>query len=192
MSAPTLYHVDGFGAFNGETSPARRSPADKDEVWLIPEAATTEAPPAVEVGEVAVLRDGGWSVLPDRRGQTIYDTATRDAAVIEAPGAIPVGFTTLEPSSPHDTWSGSAWELLPENVPVPAVITAGRMLIELDARGLLEEVDAAVEQASGLTKRLWDRAPTFERADPLVIGIATALGRDAAWLDDFFRAAAKR
>ena len=82
----------------------------------------------------------------------------------------------------------------PDSVPapVPTLVTAGRMLIELDARGLLDQVDTAVNAAGGLTKRLWDRAPTFERRDPLVIGIATALGKDGAWLDGLFRSAAQR
>ena len=111
MAAPILYHVDRFGAFTGATSIARRSPADEDEVWLIPEGATTLAPPTTGSGQVAVMRDGAWSVIADRRGQLAYDKATRTARPVEEPGDIAAGETLLAPPSAEHVWTGTAWRL---------------------------------------------------------------------------------
>ncbi|MBX3503320.1 MAG: DUF4376 domain-containing protein [Alphaproteobacteria bacterium] len=111
MSAPILFHVDRFGAFNGATSTARRSPADEGEVWLIPEGATTKAPPVPQTGKVAVLHTGTWSVVDDHRGLTVYDKATGAARVIEAPGSIGEDETPEGPPTPLHRWSGDGWAL---------------------------------------------------------------------------------
>jgi len=195
VTAPVLYHVDRHSAFNGVTSQAQLSPGDAalgETVWLIPEGATTQVPAAANRGEVALLRGGAWSVVPDHRGRTVYNKATLASLVIELPGAIDDSFTIEVPPSPHHTWSENGWELLPKNAPVPAFITAGQLIRELVERGLLDAVDAAVAKADTLTQRLWARAAIFERRDHMVVGIAIALGRDMIWLDDFFRAAGRR
>lgn len=111
MSAPVVYHFDRHGAFTGETSRARRSPADTEEVWLIPERATTIAPPSVAANQVAVLRDGQWSVVTDRRGQLAYDKATGAARLVEVPGDIADGETLTSPPSLDHVWIGTSWRL---------------------------------------------------------------------------------
>ena len=42
--------------------------------WLIPANATTDAPPSVGVGKVAVWDNDSWIVKDDNRGTTVYDT----------------------------------------------------------------------------------------------------------------------
>ena len=111
MPAPVLYHVDQLGAFAGRTSFARRSPADQDEVWLIPEGATTVAPPPVGAGQVALLRGGQWSVIADFRGQLVYDKATLAARLVEEPGDIAESETLQAPPSAQHVWTGAAWRL---------------------------------------------------------------------------------
>ncbi len=195
MKAPVLYHVDRHGAFNGVTSLAQLSPGDVAQgatVWLIPEGATTQEPTAANRGEVALLRGDAWSVVPDHRGRTVYDKTTQASLVVEQPGAIDGGFTMETPPSPYHTWLEHGWELVPENVPVPAFITASQLIRELAQHDLLDAVDAVIAKADALTQRLWERAAIFERRDPLVIVIAGALGRDTVWLDDFFRTASCR
>jgi hypothetical protein len=60
--------------------------------------------------------------------------------------------------------------------PVPISASATGILRALHARGLLAAVDAAVEQKGDeLMKRLWARATTFERNDPMVLAVADAL-----------------
>lgn len=111
MAGPVLYHVDQFGAFTGRTSIARRSPADQDEVWLIPDSATTAAPPDVVAGQVAVLRAGQWSVMPDYRGRLVYSKTTLAARMVEEPGDIVADETPQAPASPQHVWTGTAWRL---------------------------------------------------------------------------------
>lgn len=74
--------------------------------------------------------------------------------------------------------------------PVPESVTAGRLIRALDAVGLLGQVDAAVAQADPLTKRLWARASTFPRKDPMIEAVAHALGKSSTDLDNIFRLAA--
>lgn len=114
MDAPNLYHVDRSGAFDGSVSRARLSPADAAAgrtVWLIPNGATTLAPPEAGDGEVAVLRGSAWSVLPDYRGRPVYDKATRARRVVEEPGALDEDCTLEAPPSPRHEWTGGAWVL---------------------------------------------------------------------------------
>jgi hypothetical protein len=79
------------------------------------------------------------------------------------------------------------WQALAN--PVPGQVTAGQLIRALDQLGLLAAVDAAVASADALTQRLWARAPIFPRNDPLLLGIAQALGKSDADLDDIFRLA---
>jgi hypothetical protein len=72
--------------------------------------------------------------------------------------------------------------------PVPTSASASGILRALDRRGLLPAVDAVVGQADDLMKRLWDRAPTFERNDPMVLTVARILNMEDQ-LDDLFREA---
>lgn len=50
-----------------------------------------------------------WEYVADHRGETVYSTETGEAMIISAPGDYPEGTTTLEPSTPYDTWSGNEW-----------------------------------------------------------------------------------
>ncbi len=76
--------------------------------------------------------------------------------------------------------------------PVPVEITAGRLIQALAELDLLDAADAAVAQSDALTQRLWARAPTFRRDDPLVAAIAAALNQSSDDLDDIFRLAATK
>jgi hypothetical protein len=139
MDTLTLYQVDLFGAFTGATWAARRSPADKDPVWLIPDGATTLAPPPAGDGEVAVLRDGKWSVVPDYRGQSLYDKATGIARVIEAPGEISDGETLQAPPSPRHVWAVDRWTLPFADAKVAQVAKVGTELARRNSAGFAYE-----------------------------------------------------
>src|SRR5690242_9140785 len=64
--------------------------------------------------------------------------------------------------------------------PVPPEVTAGRLIRALAQLDLLDSVDAAVAQADAMTKRLWDRAPVFQRNDPMIAAMAQAIGKTDA------------
>lgn len=76
--------------------------------------------------------------------------------------------------------------------PVPASISNAQLKRQLAADSKLDAAKTAVEAADGLAQALWYGAATFERTDPLLVGLATALGYDTdAKLDAFFVSAAK-
>lgn len=151
MSAPTLYHLDRFGAFTGRSSLARRSPADVDDVWLIPEGATTIEPPSAGVGQVAVFRNGQWSVVPDRRGQLAYDKATQASRLVEEPGDIGAGETLDAPASPEHVWNGTAWRLplaraKAAKLQLVAAQLAQRQAVGFAYLGVVYQLDEASQQ----------------------------------------------
>lgn len=91
--------------------------------------------------------------------------------------------------------------ILPHN-PVPATVGSGQIRVALRRKGIgsnEEEINTAIEAAiSGLPDDgtradaliLWRYASTFERNHPFISAVSTALGKDAAWVDDLFRTAA--
>jgi len=60
----------------------------------------------------------------------------------------------------------------------------------LYADGKLDDAEAAVAAAGGLTVIAWQNAQVFKRASPMMNALAPALGLDDEALDDLFRAAA--
>jgi hypothetical protein len=73
---------------------------------------------------------------------------------------------------------------------VPQEVTAANFVRALDQAGLLDQVNAAVDGAGGLTKALWNHASFFRRDDPMLMNMAAAVGQTAPQLDDLFRLAA--
>lgn len=73
---------------------------------------------------------------------------------------------------------------------VPENVTAAQMIRALDQMELLADVKAAVTAAGGLTLELWNHAPFFHRGDPLIAGVAAALGKSDAEIDELFTLAA--
>ena len=90
-----------------------------------------------------------------------------------------------------DDWALIAFVQRFDGLP-PSQVSAGQLIQALAELNLLDAVDAAVAQADAMTQRLWARAAFFPRADPLVSGIATALGKTSDDLDDIFRLAATK
>jgi hypothetical protein len=74
--------------------------------------------------------------------------------------------------------------------PVPKKVMAGQLIRALSQLGLLATIDAAVAKADALTQRLWARAATFPRNDPLLLSFAPTVNLAAADLDNIFRLAA--
>lgn len=103
-----IYHYSpSTGEYLG-SSEAELNPLEEGKL-LIPASATLEIPPARMGGDVAVFRDGAWTLLPDLRGQVVYSKATGGACLVSAIGDLPTWVTTLEPIE-HGTWNGSVWE----------------------------------------------------------------------------------
>lgn len=78
----------------------------------LPEHGYQDAPTLPE-NNAAILRaeDGSaWVTQPDYRGQTAYETATRQALVITEPGELPPSLTLLPPATDFDIWTGKRWK----------------------------------------------------------------------------------
>ncbi len=78
----------------------------------------------------------------------------------------------------------------PQPLTVPLRVSPRRFRLALNSVGLREAVETAVAAADQNTRDAWEYALEFERNDPAIIGMATALGLSAAQIDDIFRQAA--
>lgn len=95
--AKTVFSYDPYsGEYLGETL-AHRSP--RGEGYLMPAFSAAEAPPATGEREVAVYRDGAWSVVPDWRGH-IYWLADGSEHEIKELGEEPPVDALAEPPPP--------------------------------------------------------------------------------------------
>ncbi|MFJ5468390.1 tail fiber assembly protein [Pectobacterium carotovorum] len=50
-----------------------------------------------------------WEVVQDYRGQTVYNTDTRQAQTVSQFGELPDGVTLLAPATEFDKWNGKKW-----------------------------------------------------------------------------------
>lgn len=82
----------------------------------------------------------------------------------------------------------AAWNAARSALSVPQTVSVAGILMALDARGLLEAVDAIVDQADDMMKRLWNRAANFDRHNSMVLTVARFIGMEDQ-LDELFREA---
>ena len=67
-----------------------------------------------------------------------------------------------------------------------------RLKLELAERGLLANVEAAVQAGGALPQLYWAEATTFESNHPLVAQIGAAIGLTGEQIKALFKAAAER
>lgn len=98
--------------YDGESREYLSSSAEYLPVGVgIPANSCTDSPGESKVG-FAICRTEdftAWEYVADHRGETVYSTETGEAVVINTPGDYPEDTTTLAPSTPYDSWSGSKW-----------------------------------------------------------------------------------
>ncbi len=77
----------------------------------IPANSYTDVPPASQSGYAIVRAENGsrWLIVTDYRGQTAYDTQTRQSHVVTALGDLPLNLTLLVPATQYDEWDGAEW-----------------------------------------------------------------------------------
>lgn len=88
------YHPDTGEYLN--TTVADESPLEPG-IFMIPALSTDVVPPTVKANEVAIFAAGSWSVVPDYRGQTVFDKATGAAVQITELGALAENLVVVKP-----------------------------------------------------------------------------------------------
>lgn len=91
--------IHNYSQTSGEyinTTVADESPLEPGK-FMIPAFATAIEPPAVKANEVAVFAAGAWSIVPDYRGQTVYDKTTGDPVQITDLGALATNLVVTKP-----------------------------------------------------------------------------------------------
>ncbi|EHA0400808.1 tail fiber assembly protein [Salmonella enterica] len=98
--------------FDGETREYLASSVEFLAVGVgIPANACITPPGEGEAG-FAILRTAGldgWELVPDHRGETVYDKETGQPVEIITPGDYADDVTTIAPATPYDRWNGSEW-----------------------------------------------------------------------------------
>ncbi len=95
-------------------------------------------------------------------------------------------------------WTGYEWVDLPYAAPVipapvilvPQVVSRAQFILALLAIGLLDEVEAAIEQADRAAQINYNERLEFERSFPLIATMAAVLGKTDAEVDALFVLAA--
>jgi hypothetical protein len=172
MNAPTVYRYDKWtGEFVG-TELAVQSPLDEPGVWLYPANSTTQPPPQVDNGLVAVWVDESWQTVEDHRGKTIYKG--QSSATVETIGPVPDGWS-LDPPEPS-------------NEPfIPTSVLLWQARAVLDTHGLLQQVDTLIEASgSAANKAAWHYAPAIRRDSQLVNWAAGQIGLTSEQVDQMF------
>lgn len=79
--------------------------------YLIPAHATDLAPPPVGSNESAVFEAEAWLIKPDYRGQTYYDTTSKEEINLTLGQAPDATMTDIVPDDPESEWVVDHWEL---------------------------------------------------------------------------------
>ena len=87
---------------------ADENPLEKDE-FLIPANATSIAPPAASLNEIAVFDGSVWALVDDYRGQVHFAPDGIREVISVLGEMVPAGNTTTEPPDAEMTWDGTTW-----------------------------------------------------------------------------------
>lgn len=98
MPTKTVYLFDQVTDESLGTFEAPASPLEPGK-YFEPVYSTPNAPPALAINQVAVFANGAWSVVPDFRGQTVYDQATGTVSVVANRGALSTNLGLSLPAS---------------------------------------------------------------------------------------------
>jgi hypothetical protein len=127
----------------------------------------------------------GYQILDDARVTLgIYDG---NGTPITVPGSYSV--TNANVSMP--SWGSGFTDPPAPPAPVPQSVTPYQARVALLGAGLLDAVNAAVEQAGGATKIAWEYATGIERGSPFIAAMQGGLGLSSAQVDALFIAAAQ-
>lgn len=115
----------------------------------LPAHAYLDAPPLHSAGFWPSRLDSSqpWLILHDLRGQTAFNTQTKNHRLITELGALQENETLLPPASPYDVWDGDKWMADPdaEAAAALAAATATRQALMAEANQNIAVLGDAVE-----------------------------------------------
>lgn len=65
--------------------------------------------PDAGYGIIRSLDNRRWEYIPDHRGETVFNTLTRETLTVSELGDYPIQTTPQEPTSEFDVWNGEKW-----------------------------------------------------------------------------------
>lgn len=102
MTAINYYYNDEhpLHPFTAESEANKDSYAPRNALRIKPEAKS---------GFWPCEQDGAWVLVPDHRGEKVYDTVTAQESEIKDLGDLPDGVTTIAPDVEFPKWNGQKW-----------------------------------------------------------------------------------
>lgn len=188
MNAPTIYHYDRETGELLSQSIAMASPGSPDPenpTWRFPAFSTAIEPPRAEVNEVAVFQDGAWKIEPDYRGATWYDENGNSVKIKDIGDPSEKGLTNVEP-------------VLPEPEPAFQKLAAQQFWKAANQIGIT--IDGIKKGVSDTTSDYYisdeanrndilidiDKAPYFDRDNPVIVMLAKANGIPEEQIDSLW------
>lgn len=98
MKTITIYLFDPATGECLGAADAHESPMEPGK-YLSPIHSTTTPPPQTAAEEAAVFSGGVWTIVPDHRGQVVFDAVTGAESVCDALGDIPAGKSLTPPTA---------------------------------------------------------------------------------------------
>lgn len=102
MTAINYYYNDEhpLHPFTAESEANKDSYAPRNALRIKPETKS---------GFWPCEQDGAWVIVPDHRGEKVYNTVTAQESEIKDLGALPDGVTTIAPDVEFPKWNGKKW-----------------------------------------------------------------------------------
>lgn len=73
-----------------------------DGEFITPTDSTEDAPPVADSGTAVVWTGAAWLLVPDHRGEPVYEQATGKMIECDRPGDLPAGWALTPPPLPFD------------------------------------------------------------------------------------------
>lgn len=171
-----VHHYDENGEYRATTI-ALESPLEPG-VFLVPNNATTLAPPEDIPGMACVFRDGQWTHVLDKR-RTVYWLSHDDRRVIKEIGEdLPECAMLEQPPAP------------PQPVIRATEVDAIQFRMALDRHGMLADTEAWVSTQPTLFQQAWNTTPRYRIDAKIMQYSAQQLNVSAEQLQDLFDEAA--
>jgi hypothetical protein len=172
--------------YRGKTvySTVNGAPQAVTAIGDIPANTTLLQPPVAPANQSVLWTGTAWGLQPNYVGQTWFD-ANGNHVTVTQPGD-PTKFTT--PLT--QTWTPPT--IVPANPTIPAVITAAQAKIALQKAGLLTQVQNFINASTDPAVPIfWNSAPQWERNNPTMLALCTAIGFPSTQVDQLFAQAAQ-